>query len=134
MAERLTPASGRPVADDQNSITAGSRGPPLMQDANWRGNHKERESIMAIRWSGEISRRYLLSNAACTAGAAALLGTTMTAQAAKLPQKAASYQNSPNGAQRCGNCANFQAPSACKSVEGPIAAQGWCALYLPKKA
>jgi hypothetical protein len=89
---------------------------------------------MTIRWSGEISRRDLLSNATCAAGAAALLGTTMTAQAAKLPQKAASYQNSPNGNPHCGNCAQFQAPSACKSVEGPISAQGWCFLYLPKKS
>jgi hypothetical protein len=89
---------------------------------------------MAIRWSGEISRRYLLTNATCGVGAATLLGTTMTAQAAKLPQKAAGYRNAPNGAQRCGNCAQFQPPSACKSVEGPTSAQGWCMLYLPKQA
>jgi hypothetical protein len=89
---------------------------------------------MPIRWSGEISRRYLLSNATRAAGAAALLGTTMTVQASKLTQKVASYQNSPNGKQRCGSCAQFQAPSACKSVEGPIVAQGWCPLYVPKQA
>jgi hypothetical protein len=89
---------------------------------------------MAIRRSGEISRRHLLSNATCAAAAAALLGTTMTAQAAKLPQKAAGYRNAPNGAQHCGLCAQFQPPSACKSVEGPISGQGWCSLYLPKKS
>jgi catalase len=34
MAERptLTTASGMPVADNQNTITAGPRGPVLMQD------------------------------------------------------------------------------------------------------
>jgi hypothetical protein len=79
---------------------------------------------MAIRWSGEISRRHLLSNATGVAAAAALLGTTMAAQAAKLPQKAAEYRNAPNGAQHCGLCAQFQPPSACKSVEGSISAQG----------
>jgi hypothetical protein len=90
---------------------------------------------MAIRWSGEISRRYLLSNAACTAGmgAVAMLGTTMTAHAAKMSQKTAAYQNSPKGKQRCDNCALFQSPSACKSVEGPIAPQGWCAVYVPTR-
>jgi len=90
---------------------------------------------MAIRWSGEISRRYLLSNAACAAGmgAVAMLGTTMTAHAAKMSQKTAAYQNSPKGKQRCDNCALFQSPSACKSVEGPIAAQGWCAVYVPMR-
>jgi hypothetical protein len=89
---------------------------------------------MAIRWSGEISRRHLLSNATCAAAAAALLGTTMTARAAKLPQKTAGYRNAPNGGQHCATCAQFQPPSACKSVESPISAQGWCSLYLPKRA
>jgi hypothetical protein len=88
---------------------------------------------MAIRWSGEISRRYLLSNAAGAAGAAATLGTTMPANAAKLSQKAARYQNSPKGNQRCDNCALWQPPASCKSVEGPIAPQGWCTLWVPKR-
>jgi hypothetical protein len=88
---------------------------------------------MAIRRSGEISRRYLLSNAACAAGVTAVLGTTMTANAAKLSQKAAGYQNSPKGKQRCDNCALFQPPSACKSVEGPIAPQGWSTLWVPRR-
>ena len=88
---------------------------------------------MTIRWSGKISRRRLLNNAHCVAATAALLGTTMSAQAAKLPQKAAGYMNTPNGTAHCSLCAQFQAPSSCKSVEGPISAQGWCSLYLPKK-
>ena len=86
---------------------------------------------MKIRWSGEISRRHLLSNAAgASTGAAAILGMTMTAQAAKLSQKAASYQKSPKGKLRCDNCTLFQAPTACKSVEGPVAAPGWCSVYV----
>jgi hypothetical protein len=89
---------------------------------------------MAIRWSGEISRRCLLSNAAGAAGAAATLATTMTANAAKLSQKAAGYQNSPKGNQRCDNCALWQPPASCKSVEGPIAPQGWSKLWVPKRA
>ena len=55
---------------------------------------------------------------------------TMTAQAAKLSQKAASYQKSPKGKLRCDNCTLFQAPTACKSVEGPVAAPGWCSIYV----
>ena len=88
---------------------------------------------MTIRWSGKISRRHLLSNARGAAATAALLGTPIAAQAAKLPQKAAGYMNAPNGTAHCGLCTQFQAPSSCKSVEGPISAQGWCSLYLPKK-
>ena len=49
MAQRptLTTASGRPVADNQNSITAGPRGPVLMQDFHLleRLAHQNRERI-----------------------------------------------------------------------------------------
>jgi len=88
---------------------------------------------MGIRWSGEMSRRCLLGNAACAAGAAAIFGTTMTAQAAKMSQKNAAYQATPKGNQRCDNCTLFQKPAACVSVEGPIAPAGWCSLYVPTK-
>jgi len=33
-SKKLTTAFGIPVGDDQNSMTAGSRGPVLMQDAH----------------------------------------------------------------------------------------------------
>jgi len=90
---------------------------------------------MTVRWSGEMSRRCLLSNAACAAGmgAAGMLGMTVTAQAGKMTQKSAAYQSSPKGSQRCDNCTLFQKPASCVSVEGPIAPSGWCALYVPKR-
>jgi catalase len=45
--ERLTTAFGIPVADDQNSLTAGDRGPVLMQDAHLleKLGHFDRERI-----------------------------------------------------------------------------------------
>ena len=87
---------------------------------------------MTIRWYGEMSRRCLLSKAAWAAGAGAagMLGVTMTAQAAKMSQKNAAYQSTPKGKQRCDNCVLFQKPTSCISVEGPIAPAGWCALYV----
>jgi hypothetical protein len=90
---------------------------------------------MTIRWSGDMSRRCLLGNAACAAGlgAAGMLGMTMTAQAAKMTQSSAAYQATPKGNQRCDNCTLFQKPAACVSVEGPIAPAGWCSLYVPKR-
>jgi len=79
----------------------------------------------------DVSRRSLLNGAARAAGAMALVATTMTAaQAGKMSQKSASYQGSPKGGERCDNCRLWQAPAACRSVEGPIAAKGWCALYV----
>jgi len=90
---------------------------------------------MTIQWSGEMSRRCVLNKAACAAGmgAAGMLGMTMNAQAAKMTQKSAAYQATPKGNQRCDNCTLFVKPSACVSVEGPIAPSGWCSLYVPKR-
>ncbi|HEY6048148.1 MAG TPA: hypothetical protein VIV07_03780 [Sphingomicrobium sp.] len=47
--------------------------------------------------------------------------------------RAMQYRPTPNGNLRCDNCANFQAPGACKVVDGSIAPSGWCILYTPKK-
>jgi len=90
---------------------------------------------MTVRWSGQMSRRCLLSNAACAAGvgAAGMLGMTVTAQAGKMTQKSAAYQSMATGNQRCDNCTLFQKPASCVSVDGPIAPSGWCALYVPKR-
>ena len=46
-AKKLTTAFGIPVADDQNSMTAGERGPVLMQDAHLLEKlaHFDRERI-----------------------------------------------------------------------------------------
>jgi catalase len=45
--DNLTTAFGIPVADDQNSLTAGVRGPVLMQDAHLleKLGHFDRERI-----------------------------------------------------------------------------------------
>ncbi len=90
---------------------------------------------MGIFGSAEMSRRCLLSNAACAAGAGAagMLGMTMTAQAGKMSQNNAAYQATPKGNQRCDNCTLFQKPASCVSVEGPIAPAGWCGIYVPKR-
>ena len=86
-----------------------------------------------------ISRRQVLTIAAGAAGAsitgaAAVIGTSTPAQAAKAPQKVVKYQDTPKGEQRCDNCVLFEAPSSCKTVEGPVAAQGWCTVYAKKPA
>ena len=90
--------------------------------------------------SAEISRRSMIRSMALTAGGAAILATTVIAtrgaeaQAAKTPQKAVGYQDTPHGAQQCDNCKQFIAPSSCKVVDGEIAATGWCKVYIKKPA
>jgi High potential iron-sulfur protein len=86
-----------------------------------------------------ISRRQALTIAAGAAGASivgatAVVGTSATAQAAKVSQKIVKYQDTPKGEQRCDNCELFEAPSSCKNVDGTIAAQGWCMIYRKKQA
>jgi nitrous oxide reductase len=86
--------------------------------------------------SSKISRRQVLTVAAGAAGAvtgmAAIVGTSTTAQAAKAPQKAVKYQDTPKGEQRCDNCALFEAPSSCKTVDGIVSPEGWCMVYAKK--
>jgi High potential iron-sulfur protein len=85
-------------------------------------------------WLLEFSRRALLQGVACGAGAVTILSATMNrAAAAKMSQQAVAYQGSPKGNQRCDNCALFQPPNACKSVDGNISPQGWCKIYVPKR-
>jgi hypothetical protein len=89
--------------------------------------------------SNRISRRQALTIAASAAGASIagatmVIGTSATAQAAKVSQKIVKYQDTPKGEQRCDNCELFEAPSSCKNVDGIIAPQGWCMVYRKKQA
>ncbi|GAA0308621.1 hypothetical protein GCM10009087_18310 [Sphingomonas oligophenolica] len=49
----------------------------------------------------------------------------------KVAKKAVQYQDSPKGKSRCDNCRQWQAPAACKLVDGPISPAGWCMIYAP---
>jgi len=84
----------------------------------------------------DISRRRLIGGAALFAGAAGALLTGLAASpaaaGAKLSQKAAGYRNKPMGKTQCDNCAVWQAPGACKLVDGPLSPSGWCNLYNAK--
>lgn len=83
--------------------------------------------------SSRVSRRHFLFIAAAGSGSVLAGGLTSSpADAAKMSPKAMSYRPSPNGNQRCDNCANFEPPNGCKVVDGAISANGWCILYRPK--
>jgi hypothetical protein len=83
----------------------------------------------------DVSRRRLLRGAALVAGGGALLAAGLAASpaaAAKLTQAAANYQTTPKGGARCNVCTQWQAPSDCKVVVGPVSPTGWCSLYAAK--
>jgi hypothetical protein len=107
------------------------------------------DDALKIR-SAELSRRSILRNSAFTAGGVAMLGTIMAGGAAmlgafmsesreaaaqtKMTPIAVGYQATPQGAQRCDNCTQFESPASCKVVTGNIAAAGWCKIYVKKPA
>ena len=54
------------------------------------------------------------------------------AEAGKLSQELAQYQEQPKGDQNCANCMHFMAPNACKVVDGTVSPAGWCKLWVKK--
>jgi len=82
-----------------------------------------------------VSRRVLLTGTAAMLGAAAATMVVPKAAAEqKLSPDSAQYQNAPKGGQRCDGCTNFQAPNACKIVQGDVSPSGWCQYFAPKKS
>lgn len=49
----------------------------------------------------------------------------------KLSKAASAYQDHPRGEQKCANCQLFEPESrTCKVVEGDIAPEAWCSLWV----
>ena len=77
-----------------------------------------------------VSRRSLFKiGISCLGAATVFVVAAKDAFAGKMAQKSVSYQATPKGPLRCDNCKLWEAPNACKSVEGVIAPSGWCAIY-----
>ena len=87
-----------------------------------------------------ISRRTLIEGAAAIGGVVAG-GWARTAAAAdketpekdKISHAEAEYQQQPKGQQRCEICLQFEAPSKCKIVQGPINPKGWCQFFAARE-
>ena len=77
-----------------------------------------------------ISRRVVLARTALALGAATAVSSAAAQQ--KIGQTDAKYQPPPKNDQRCSGCYNFQAPAACKFVQGDISPDGWCQLFAPR--
>ena len=77
----------------------------------------------------KITRRSALKSMAALAGIA-VIPVSRKAYSAKASQASVQYQDKPKGDQQCDNCLHFEAPSACKVVEGSISPKGWCAIWV----
>ncbi|HET9936979.1 MAG TPA: high-potential iron-sulfur protein [Methyloceanibacter sp.] len=83
-----------------------------------------------------LCRRSLLKSVPVIAGAiisTSALAESLVAQT-KLTHEAAKYQDTPKDGQQCSGCVQFVAPASCKVVEDPVAASGWCQLFVAKPA
>ena len=81
-----------------------------------------------------LQRRRLLQSAMVMAGATltAGIGVKNSLAQQKASKEAMKYQDKPNGAQQCSNCAQFIPPNGCKVVDGTISPQGYCIAWVKK--
>ena len=98
-----------------------------------------------------VSRRQCVTGLLSLAGLAGVATRGTAAEAGKVTQEAAKYQDRPNNMQMCGMCKFYippggragsgmmggqmgpgmMQPGTCELVEGNISPMGWCILYRP---
>lgn len=88
------------------------------------------------------NRRRFLKSAAIVTGLGALPGLPFTRlafaqESGKAPKDAVKYQDTPKNNQQCSECMYYIATEnsdqgQCKVVQGDIAANGWCMLFVAK--
>jgi hypothetical protein len=76
-----------------------------------------------------VSRRVVIAGTAVAVGAAAAGAATRASAQQKISQANAKYQDHPNNNQQCDGCIQFEAPNACKIVDGTISPKGWCQFF-----
>lgn len=86
---------------------------------------------MAKTTNTGVSRRKLMRGAAAATALPVLVLSVGPAHA-KASQSSVAYQATPKGGNSCANCGLFQPPSECKLVNGPVAAGGWCKIWVKK--
>ena len=74
-------------------------------------------------------RRKLIGMTLKGASAGLLLGTSQVHASEKMTPQQAQYQGTPNGMFSCEVCTLFEAPNACKVVEGEVSKDGWCKAF-----
>lgn len=71
----------------------------------------------------------LLTGTACAGGLVSRNAALAQQKASKAAMK---YQDKPNGDQKCSSCLQFEPPSSCKVVEGPVKPEGYCIAWVKK--
>jgi hypothetical protein len=76
-------------------------------------------------------RRKLIRTIVGCVSAGMLFGMRPAQASDKMTRQQAQYQDTPNGIYSCGMCTLFEAPNACKVVEGEVSKDGWCKAFAP---
>jgi hypothetical protein len=79
----------------------------------------------------EKSRRKLIRTIVGGVSAGMLFRMPPASASDKMTRQQAQYRDRPNGIYSCGMCTLFEAPNACKVVEGEISKDGWCKAFAP---
>jgi hypothetical protein len=67
-------------------------------------------------------------------GSLSALAASVVPAWAKVSKASVAYQDSPKDGHDCANCAFFEPPTACKTVDSPVAAKGWCRIWAKNAA
>lgn len=77
-----------------------------------------------------VSRRAFLRASTILVVAAPAAVIAPCARANKADKTDVSYRDKPgSNGKRCGGCASFVAPKACRVVDGDVSPDGWCIAY-----
>ncbi len=77
--------------------------------------------------AGRVDRRTTLKLIGTAVPLVALAASS--AEASKMSQKLAHYQDDPKNGKDCKGCKFFVKPHACTVVDGYISPKGWCMLW-----
>jgi len=77
--------------------------------------------------AGRMDRRTTLKLIGTAVPFVALAATP--AEASKMSQQLAHYQNKPKNGRECDACKFFRKPHSCTVVSGTISREGWCMLW-----
>ena len=80
-----------------------------------------------------MSRRIFMRTMAVVGSLSALAASVAPAWA-KVSKASVAYQDVAKDGHDCANCSLFEPPTACKTVESPVAAGGWCKIWAKKAA
>ncbi len=77
-----------------------------------------------------VTRRGFLHSSVSLVGGIGLASVVTKEASAKIAPNLVAYQTTAKDGHDCAGCKLFEAPNACKSVDGVISPSGWCKIWV----